>query len=235
MLVGKDHQTWPENGEESMTIAAIYTAQALVEPLSAVFARELPDARLVNLVDGALIADIIREGSVTPPAARRVLHLAESGVDAGADVLLSTCSSLGDIIDGLGLFTPIPVLRIDLPMVQEAVSRATRIAVLATLPTTLGPTVRLVEREAVRAGKDITVTEGLASGAFDALVSGKAEEHDRILMTTARAVAQEADLLLLAQGSMARMERGLADETGLPVLSSLESGVRQLRAHGDLG
>lgn len=212
------------------TVAAVYTAQALVEPLSVVFSEELPDVRLINIVDGGLIQDIIRDGEVGVGAARRLLHCFMAAADAEADVILNTCSSVGDVVAPAARFVPCDIVRIDRPMAERAVREAARIGVLATLPTTLGPTVRLIEREAARAGRSVEVVEGLAEGAFQALTSGDPERHDELLVRTARTVAGDADLLALAQGSMARMEQQLAAATGKPVLSSPRSGVRALKA-----
>jgi len=101
--------------------------------------------------------------------------------------------------------------------------------VLATLPSTLQPTMRLIEAKAAELGRDVKLVNGLAEGAFEALTGGRPEEHDRILLETALRVAKDADAIVLAQGSMARMEKALAEETGKPVLSSPRLGVEQVR------
>lgn len=213
------------------TVGAVYTGPAIVEPLTKVFNEILPDSRLINLVDGALIGDVIAEGKVITGHARRLMHLYMTAVDGGADVILNTCSSVGDVVEPAKWFVPIPILRIDTPMAVAAIAEGKRIAVLATLPTTLAPTVRLVESEAAKAGKELEIVEGLAEGAFDALVNhGDPEKHDRLLMETALKAAKSADAFVLAQGSMARMEGTIAKETGKPVFSSIRSGIESLRA-----
>ena len=211
------------------TVAAVYTAQALVTPLGVVFAEEIPEWRVIDIVDGGLIRDIIRDGGVTVGTARRLMHCYSAAVDAGADVILNTCSSVGDVVEHARWFIPIPILRIDGPMARKAVSEGSRIGVLATLPTTLAPTVRLIESSASEVSLSVEIIEGLAEGAFDALTGGRPEDHDRILMEKAVETASRADVLVLAQGSMARMERAIADRTGLPVFSSPRSGVAAVR------
>ena len=104
-----------------------------------------------------------------------------------------------------------------------------RVGVIATLPTTLGPTVRLVQRKADEIGKKVAVVEGLAKGAFEALMSGKAEEHDALILQTAKDIASQVDVIVLAQGSMAKMQEKLAQATGKPVLSSPRLGVQEVR------
>ena len=144
----------------------------------------------------------------------------------GADLILSTCSSMGDIVGQIQPFIRVPNLRIDEPMVRQAIELGTSIAILATVDTTLVPTNRLVRETAGKLGKPVDVIEGLARGAVQALNEGKAELHDQILMQAALAVADKADVILLAQGSMARMQDPIAAATGKPVLSSLRPGLQ---------
>ncbi|MFC1762511.1 hypothetical protein ACFL6U_10580 [Planctomycetota bacterium] len=60
---------------------------------------------------------------------------------------------------------------------------------------------------------------------FAAIIAGDAAQHDALILDTAQRVADRVDLIVLAQGSMARMEETLATATGKPVLSSPVSGV----------
>ena len=114
-------------------------------------------------------------------------------------------------------------------MADKAVNSAQRIGVISTLSTTLDPTCRLLRNAAQRAGKEVTLVEGLAQGAFQAGQSGDGETHDRLIAEAAAKIANQVDLFVLAQGSMARMEQRLSDLTGKPVLSSPVLGVQGLR------
>ena len=116
-------------------------------------------------------------------------------------------------------------------MAEQAVREAKRIGVISTLPTTLDPTCRLLQNCAREAGKDITLVEGLADGAFDAGQSGDSETHDRLIAEAAQRIADKVDLFVLAQGSMARMEERLAQLTQKPVISSPLTGILGLKKH----
>jgi hypothetical protein len=48
-------------------------------------------------------------------------------------------------------------------------------------------------------------------------------------MAAAEQVAHQTDVIVLAQGSMARMEESLARRTGKPVLSSPRRGVLEVK------
>lgn len=211
-------------------VVAIYTGQGLAEPLKAVFNEVLPGCRLVNIIDDSLIADVMREKAVTPAVTRRLLHYYQTAVEIGADVILNTCSSVGEVVALGQQVVDVPIVRIDEPMAAEAVRNYSRIGVIATLPTTLQPTMRLLQAQAEKAGRDVTLIDGLAEGAYDALVSGSPEQHDALILETALRLKPQVDALVLAQGSMARMERRLAEATGLPVLSSPRRGVEAVKA-----
>ncbi|OZB98242.1 aspartate/glutamate racemase family protein [Paenibacillus sp. XY044] len=211
------------------TVVAVYTGQGLAEPLKAVFQELLPDCRLVNIIDDSLIGDVVKAGQVPPGVAKRLVQYYRHGEELGADVILNTCSSVGEVADDARGMIGIPIVKIDDGMAEKAVESFRRIAVVATLPTTLAPTMRLIAKKAEEAGKGIEVVNGLAEGAFDALVSGRPEEHDEILLRTALDVAGRADAIVLAQGSMARMEQRLRDATGKVVFSSPRFGVQQVK------
>lgn len=210
-------------------VVAVHTAMALVEPLTKIFKEELPEVKLNHIADDTLIQEVIANNEVTPAVRRRLLSYYLTAADSGADVIFNCCSSVGDIADLGNSISPIPVFRIDYPMAVEAVSMAKRIGVISTLPTTLDPTRRLLEHAAKEAGKDVVLVDGLADGAFAAGQSGDGATHDRLIAEAAARIADEVDMFVLAQGSMARMEQRLAELTGKPVLSSPVSGVKGLR------
>ena len=212
------------------TVVAIYTGQGLAEPLKAVFNEAIPGCRLVNIIDDSLIADVMRDQEVTPAVTRRLLQYYQTAVEIGADVILNTCSSVGEVVALGQQVVDVPIVRIDEPMAAEAVQRYDRVGVIATLPTTLVPTLRLLQTQAEKAGRAVTLVSGLAEGAYQALVNGSPEKHDERIMETALRLKPQVDAFVLAQGSMARMERTLAEATGLPVLSSLRRGVEAVKA-----
>ncbi len=114
-------------------------------------------------------------------------------------------------------------------MARKAVAEASRIAVLATLSTTLDPTIRLVQRCADEAGKKVVTISAVAEGAFPAITAGDTATHDRLIAETAAKVAADCEVILLAQGSMARMEAPLREITGKTVYSSPALAIEMVR------
>jgi Asp/Glu/hydantoin racemase len=166
---------------------------------------------------------------VTPEIARRLVRYYLAAQDTGADLIFNTCSSIGDVAIMARSLVAIPLVKIDDAMAAEAVRTGARVGVLATLQTTLAPTVRLVKAQAMAAGRSVSVVEGLARGAFEALMAKQPEKHDELVTAAAEQVAKQADVIVLAQGSMARMEIALAARTGKPVLSSPRRGVLEVK------
>lgn len=212
------------------TVVAIHTAMPMVEPTKELFAQHLPDVRLINIVDDSLIQDVIRFGAVTSKVKRRLLNYYFSAVDAGADVIFNTCSSVGDVAQAARDLLDIPIVKIDDAMAGEAVKRFDRIGVLATLQTTLSPTGRLLKYFSESLGKKVIITEQLADGAFEAVVSGNKQLHDELILQAAAKIKDSVEVFVLAQGSMARMEKQLVELTGKPVLSSPERGVLNVKS-----
>lgn len=215
----------------SRQLALIHTVPGLIATFAPLVREHLPDWTPFNIADESLLRISIREGSMSQATARRVAGYVFSAVDAGADAILVTCSSIGDAVDATRPFCPVPLVRVDEGMAVRAIETGQRIGLLATLSTTLGPTRDLVERTAAARGKAPAITARVCDGAFAALSAGAQDEHDRLVGAALRDLAAEVDVVVLAQASMARILGGPHGEgIAIPVLSSPELGVLALKA-----
>jgi len=143
---------------------------------------------------------------------------------SGADLIVNSCSTVGEVADIYAKEVSIPVMKIDLPMAQEAVSLGTRIALIATVETTLGPSQRLIEKEGAKVGKQMECTQYLQNPAWDALQAGHPEEHNRILMESIRELDKMGyDAIVMAQVSMRALLPDLKD-VKTPLLCSFFTG-----------
>ena len=190
----------------------------------------MPETTIFHMVDESLIKDTIREGRLRRVTVRRLLAMIESAGMAGADAVMVTCSSIGPgVAFGQKLFD-FPVIRVDEAMAEAAVRMGRRIGVMATLRTTLEPTIDLLLEKAREAGIEIEIVESLCDGAFDAVLAGDATPHDRILSHALRNEMRDEDVVILAQASMARVVKTMPEGAlTMPVLSSPESAVMQAR------
>lgn len=219
----------PEQSAAPRSLAMIHTVSGLIAGFDALAQRYLPDWAAFNLLDESLLRATIRDGSLSRLTMRRLTGLVWSAVDAGADAIVVTCSSLGPAVDAAQALCPVPLVRIDEGMARAAVGMGPRIGVLATLATTLTPTSDLIERTARQQGRACTLTSTLADGAFARLAQGDTLGHDRMVAEGLRAMASGVDVIVLAQASMARALAAVRAELGdLPVLTSPDLGMQHL-------
>jgi Asp/Glu/hydantoin racemase len=203
------------------TLALVHTSATLVPVFAQLCKAKLPHVDTFNIVDDSLVRAIGVRGSLTADIARRVESYITSAEAGGADYILVTCSSIGPAVEASAPFSGVPVLRVDQPMADQAVKVGRRIGVIATLPTTLVPTVDLVRRRAALAGAVVEVTSRLCEGAFEALMAGDAARHDTLVAAALRDLATQVDVILLAQASMARVVDTLnAEDRSVPILAS---------------
>jgi Asp/Glu/hydantoin racemase len=202
-------------------LGLVHTSATLVPIFEQLCKAKLPGVEVFNLVDDSLIKDVIAHGCLRPPTAERVaLHVA-AAEQAGADLIMVTCSSIGPAVETAAKQASVPVLRVDKPMADKAVATGKRIGVIATLPTTLEPTADLVRRRAVAAGKEIELTSRLCEGAFEALMGGDPARHDAMVADALRELASQVEVIALAQASMARVVDGLSEaDRRVPILAS---------------
>ena len=210
-------------------IALIHTGFALVEVLTKLFNKIIPEAELIHIVDDSLLREVLARGKVTRPVVRRMLSYFRAAEDYKVDVVFNVCSSVGEVADIARQVIDTDVVKIDDIMAQKAVDMASDIGVAATLKTTLEPTCRLIEKKAKEAGKAVNIKRTLCPGAFEKLMEGRPEEHDRIVLDGVKELAAQCEVVVFAQGSMARLKDSVEGPLKDKILTSPESGVRQVK------
>ena len=203
-----------------------------VEPVfKELFKECLPDVKIVDFVDSDILAAVKREGGINSSHVKRMCYLAMAAEASGVDLIFSACSSLGPTMNVARQLVKVPIIKIDDAMTLRAVEKGRRIGVMATVPTTLQPTIDLIEEKADDLGKVVETKPYLCEGAFDILMSGNREEHDQMVLEGARILAPQVDLIVLAQASMSRLAPMLSRDTGKEVLSSPQLAVDYVKSH----
>ncbi|MGH8024322.1 MAG: aspartate/glutamate racemase family protein [Limisphaerales bacterium] len=203
------------------TLGLLHTSATLVPVFQKLCMAKLPNVNVINIADDSLVKGITAAGHLTAQIARRVAGYLESAELAGANYIMVTCSSIGPAAEAAAKLIAVPVLRVDQPMADQAVRMGRRVGVIATLQTTLEPTTDLVRRRAKEAAKEIQLDSRLCEGAFDALMEGDASRHDALVTGALRELAKDADVIVLAQASMARVVDGLnGADRRIPILAS---------------
>jgi hypothetical protein len=206
-----------------MRIALIHALKHSIVPIEASFARLWPDATLMNLVDDSLSSDLARDGHLTAAMTDRFLSLGRYAASTRADAILFTCSAFGPCIEAVArAHAPMPVLKPNEAMIEQAAARGGRIGLLSTFP----PTLASMPREFPAS---LEIVPKLAEGAMAALDRGDRAEHDR-LVTEASKDLRRCDLIALAQYSLAPTAALVAEATGRPILTTPDSSVLKLKA-----
>ena len=208
-----------------MRIALIHALRHSAAPIEAAFATLWPEARLMTLLDDSLSADLAAQGHLTPAMTRRFLTLARYAASTGADGILFTCSAFGPCIEACQAdLAPLPVLKPNEAMIEEAIALGTRIGLMATF----APSLATLPAEFHAAHPGLSVPTALVEAALAALDRGDGPLHDA-LSAAAAASLKDCDAIALGQFSMARAAPAVAAATGRPVLTTPESAVRKLR------
>lgn len=215
----------------SKCIALIHNSQVIIEQVKDAFNRIFPDADLINIMDESLLRDIKTKGEIDYLGFRRICRYALCAEDLGADAAMMTCSSLCEAVYAAKPMIKIPAFAINEPMSKKAVSLGTNIGVLGTLKSVLEPTVRLILKKAEESKRPVKLKKALCEAAFEALLSGDTNKHDKLLLTEVEKLSKSVNVMVFAQGSMSRLLPEAQKLANIPVLECIDSGVKQVKDH----
>lgn len=214
---------------ERTRVGVVHTFLYSVEDLKGMFRKYLPEVEMINIIDDSLLEEALAHGGVTPRIVSRLCDYYTNMEELGCRCVLNQCSSVGEAADVASSLINIPIVKIDGPMAKRAAETGSRIAVIATAISTVEPSCRLVEYYARLANKNVTVDRCYVDGAYDFLLkTGDKQKHNEMVCDKVRDMARNHDIIVLAQGSMYHLMPLLTD-VKVPVLTSLETGVEQIR------
>src|SRR5256885_5945124 len=204
-----------------MRIALIHALKHSIVPVEASFAKLWPEARLMNLLDDSLSADVARDGRLTDAMTARFVNLGRYATSTGSDAILFTCSAFGPCIEAVArVHAPMPVLKPNEAMIEQAAAQGRRIGLLSTF----APTLASMPREFPSA---VELVPKLVEGALAALDRGDRATHDRMVVEASRDL-RDCDVVALAQFSIAATAPLVAEATGRPVVTTPDSAVEKL-------
>lgn len=210
-------------------IYIIHSSLVSHNDLQQLFKEIIPEAKIFNIVDDSLLHDVSENGAVTPKIIGRVCDYFVAAERNGADLIFSQCSSMGKAVDAAKQLVTVPVVKVDEAMAEKAVDMAKRIAVIATVKSTMKPSCDLIKSKAAEKGKSAEVVEYLVDGALDILMKeNNRAKHNQLVLEMVKKAESECDVIVLAQGSMTVLLPDLA-VIKKPVLTSPRLGVERAR------
>ena len=200
-----------------------------MDPIVNSFRHLWPEARTTNLLEDSLAPDLAAAGHITEQMIQRFVGLARYAHTCGADAVLFTCSAFGPAIEAAQAALPIPVLKPNEAMFDEALAAGTRIGLLATFAPSV-PALKAELEQMARSRKiALHISTLTVPSALKALHAGQSREHDRLIAEAAEEIGP-CDALILGQFSMASAADVIPARAGRCVLTSPTSAVMQLKS-----
>jgi hypothetical protein len=201
------------------------------EPMDAAvraFTAEWPEARVSNLLDDSLFAWVREAGGVVPEMYDVFRNLTRHMIGRGADGILFTCSAFRPVIDACIREFPVPILKPNDAMIDEALDAGSHLAIMATVGPTIPSISVEIEEMAAARGRKVELVPYFVDRAFDALAGGDAATHDRLVAERARDV-KGCDAIVLAQFTLSRAVPAVQAVNKTPVFNSPGAAVVRMR------
>lgn len=200
-------------------LCTLHTTDQFIEmmsdPFTKPFIKDNPNIEYFDITDSSLIAETKKAGYATPAVARRMYHYMMAAVDAGADAILVTCTSVNTVTKNIRSMIPVPVISIEEPVAKIAVEKGVRIGILSSVATSAVPVQKTIEEYASTIHKKVITEIEVADGAFEALISGNRPLHDEKIRHALEILVKKVDVVVFSQMSMALVEH---PEYDIPVL-----------------
>ena len=216
-------------------LAFLHTAHVHVETFSRLLHECGPDLNARHIVEESLFEDARTAGRMTTSLVERIQETMQNATTSGAKVVVCTCSTIGGVAEEVGQGRSFISMRIDRAMADAAVRGGTHlkhtkhILVAAALPSTLLPTRMLLEDSARKIGARITVSDLLIEDTWAYFEAGNVDQYHEGIAAALMANWTSADVVVLAQASMADAIERCSGIT-IPILSSPKLGVQAVVA-----
>ena len=217
-------------------IAFLHTSPVHVETFERLVKSADPSVQVEHFVDESLLADAQRMGPTDPVIVQRVQAAMAGAASHGAAMVICTCSTIGGSAERAPAGSGFAVTRIDRAMADRAVALGPRVLVVAALESTLEPTAQLIRESAAALQTGVELEQLFIPDAWPHFLQGDRAAYVEAVAAAVRAASAEADVVVLAQASMAPAV-DLLNDLGVQVLASPVLGVQSAlaRLHGNDG
>jgi glutamate racemase len=210
-------------------VGMIHSTRLVIESIHKAVALQCPGIDFFHVMDEGILRKLTSSGKITPEIIQWLAEMVLSAQRAGADMAVVSCSSLSPCVNAVQKQVDIPVIKIDAPMMEHAVTHAERIGLVMTNPTTESPSKILFREVSDKLGRNATLIPRLCPHAFFKLNQGDVQGHDLEVIKTVENLLTEVDVVMLAQISIARIKDHLDGSMRSRVLSSLDFIAPEIR------
>lgn len=211
-------------------IAFLHTSPVHVETFEGLVHAIDPTLEVEHVVAEDLLTEAQRVGANDPALIQRVQDAMANAASRGAAIVVCTCSTIGGAAERTPTNAGFVAARIDRAMANRAVELGPRILIVAALASTLGPTAELIHESAAVSRTAVELDQLLVPGAWSHFLRGDRQAYLEAVAAAVRTGAAAANVVVLAQASMAPALDLLGD-LGIEVLASPVLGVRSAVAY----
>jgi aspartate/glutamate racemase len=214
----------------SKTLGIIHATGLTINATKPYIDKYIPNVSVMHLCDDTIQRDNIAAGVGVIPKRNfyKFAMYSHNLEEAGVDLIMLACSTFNFAAELARPMIDTPIAQIDRPMMELAVKTGKRVGLLATLPTTVPASERLLQIAADEAGKTIECETVLRSEAFDVLIKGDVEKHNEILLQAIDDLSSQVDCIAMAQLSMSALAPFLG-QTKVPVYNSGDTGFTRVK------
>jgi aspartate/glutamate racemase len=210
-------------------IVLLHGTPVAMEPIQRSFAVRWPEAEAINLLDDSLSIDRAKDHDLTPRMFERFIELGDYARRIGANGILVTCSAFGPAIERMVRELPLPILKPNEAMFREALTKGSRIGMLATFAPSVVTMTEEFDSFVQETGAKATLKTIVVDGAMDALRKGDAETHNKLVAARAPELA-DCDAIMLAHFSTSRALERVSAAVAKPVLTAPDAAVDRMKA-----
>lgn len=213
----------------SQHVAFLHTSPVHVETFDRLAKAIDPMVQVEHVLAEDLLLDAQRVGADDPALVERIQAAMAGAASNGAAIVVCTCSTIGGVAERSPTGPGFAAARIDRAMADRAVELGPRILIVAALESTLGPTAELIRESAAAFRAEVELEYLLVRGAWPHFLRGDRAAYLEAVAAAVRADQRHANVVVLAQASMAPAADALSD-LGVEVLSSPALGVQSIMA-----
>lgn len=214
---------------KSKKLALIHTVKwfdsFINEPFVYPWSKRRSDLEVINIMDDSLLTESLAHGAATASVLKRIQLYVMAAEARGADVIMCTCTTVGEATRIARRYASVPVFNIDEPMARQAVQLGRKFGIVATVPTSPAATRTQLEHAAHDAGVAIDIEVTVNAKAFDLLQQGKVEQHNQLVCRELDRLAKKVDVVVLGQVSLAQIKHHVP----VPVLQVGHSGFDEAK------
>lgn len=205
----------------------LHSLSSIIVPTYELVRTMAPNVEVNHLLDETIWHELKRVGRLNTDIIRRVCFYAVIAQEANGGAMLTTCSSLSACFEVAQRLVDIPLIRLDLPVVDRALVIGSNVGLVATAQSTVQPYIDIVGKVADQKGVMANTVDLFCDDALSALKNDEIEKHDRLVFDTINSGIKnyKLDVIVLCQASLHRVLTQLEGRFDLPVLSALPLAI----------